>query len=516
MDSGTKSLKSATPVKDPRGFLSKSCENSNPNVVSHSSPGPKPSSSPATVKSAKSTKSAASKNPIAPVVVYSPRQKIRERKFLVAKKKKSKKEEGESGAAAVDYKFVAYESLRASQEEFFKNRKGNEEEKGEWDGDESGDFKVEDYVEEEGTEKGFAGQDTTESGLGSDTHNSVGGEMGSSTVKRRREKFLEEARKSVPEIGKVMHLVQAFEKLKTLPNPKEPTEKEEEGSKEEKKKVMQWALPGLQHPKVPEGHEFKPPELPEFCHSDFLLTSESLGLDSRVSVSSSWDGSQGSVSNRTSNGGRRSRRNSSESCGTMGGRRFKKKPKATSQRPFNLRTEQRGRIKEEEFIKKMQELMLEEEKQRIPIAQGLPWTTDEPECLIKPPVKESTRPMDLKLHTDIRAVDRAEFDHQVAEKMCLIEQYKMERERLQKLAEEEEVRRLRKELVPKAQPMPYFDRPFIPRSLYYGQRSIQQCLESPSFTYLNIRRLSAANLGMISAPTLTSNKGATRTRNVVL
>lgn len=31
------------------------------------------------------------------------------------------------------------------------------------------------------------------------------------------------------------------------------------------------------------------------------------------------------------------------------------------------------------------------------------------------------------------------------------------------LAEEEEIRRLRKELVPKAQPMPYFDRPFIPR-----------------------------------------------------
>lgn len=31
------------------------------------------------------------------------------------------------------------------------------------------------------------------------------------------------------------------------------------------------------------------------------------------------------------------------------------------------------------------------------------------------------------------------------------------------LAEEEEIRRLRKEQVPKAQPMPYFDRPFIPR-----------------------------------------------------
>jgi hypothetical protein len=34
---------------------------------------------------------------------------------------------------------------------------------------------------------------------------------------------------------------------------------------------------------------------------------------------------------------------------------------------------------------------------------------------------------------------------------------------LLQLAEEEEIRRLRKELVPKAQPMPYFDRPFIPR-----------------------------------------------------
>jgi hypothetical protein len=34
---------------------------------------------------------------------------------------------------------------------------------------------------------------------------------------------------------------------------------------------------------------------------------------------------------------------------------------------------------------------------------------------------------------------------------------------LLKLAEEEEIKRLRKELVPKAQPMPYFDRPFIPR-----------------------------------------------------
>lgn len=41
--------------------------------------------------------------------------------------------------------------------------------------------------------------------------------------------------------------------------------------------------------------------------------------------------------------------------------------------------QQRGRIKEEQFIKKVKEMLAEEEKQRIPIAQGLPWTTDEPE-----------------------------------------------------------------------------------------------------------------------------------------
>jgi len=35
------------------------------------------------------------------------------------------------------------------------------------------------------------------------------------------------------------------------------------------------------------------------------------------------------------------------------------------------------------------------------------------QCLVKPAVKESTKPIDPKLHTDIRAIDRAEFDQQV-------------------------------------------------------------------------------------------------------
>ena len=128
-------------------------------------------------------------------------------------------------------------------------------------------------------------------------------------------------------------------------------------------------------------------------------------------------------------------------------------------------------------------MLLEEENKRIHIAQGLPWTTDEPEvcftnlladweiatyecsycflmavayqenrhsvklllqilpkflfncegisivcisikksnvlifssfqCLVKPTIKERTEPIDLVLHSDIRALERAEFDQHV-------------------------------------------------------------------------------------------------------
>ncbi|CAN1311102.1 Microtubule-destabilizing protein 60 [Linum perenne] len=268
-----------------------------------------------------------------------------------------------------------------------------------------------------------------------------GRKEGSSTVKRRREKFLEEARKSVPECGKVMHLVKAFEQLLTVPK-----------SLKEKQRLE---VSGMQPPLDSSS---------SFCPSEMFLAPENLGVDSRLSVSSSWDANQGRLANAKLVGIRMSYLQSSESCATMGGSRWKKKQqKVTSLNPFQLRTEQRGKMKEEEFLKKIHEMMTEEKRLLIPIAQGLPLTTDEPEHLIKPPVKESTKPIDLTLHSDVRAEERAEFNQQVLEKLSLYEKYKMERERLQKLAEEEEVRRLRKELIPKAQPLPYFDRPFIPR-----------------------------------------------------
>ncbi|PPS12763.1 hypothetical protein GOBAR_AA07867 [Gossypium barbadense] len=344
--------KQRTPVKDPESCsrsktqkISKLSENSDPNISNTSSP---------LTKSSKSQK-CSSKNP---VVLYSPRNKLRERKFVVAKKKKERSDSNPT--AVIDCKCkdnnfggnskkclcVAYENLRASQEEFIKKKTETEAETQE----------EADLIE------------NLREGYGSDDNQEIDDEI-------------ENSSQAEP--------------------PKVTTETRD-----------------------------------SFLPSEFVLTAESLGLDRRFSVSSSWD-SQRSASSRDSNGGGKDRRNSSESTGRIGGRRWKKQLKPTSQKPFKLRTEQRGKMKEEEFVKKIQEMMVEEEKQRIPIAQGLPWTTDEPEVVpIKPPVKENTIPVDLRLHSDVRAVERAEFDHQVAEKMSLIEQYKMERMRQQKVNKE--------------------------------------------------------------------------------
>ncbi|KAK9071512.1 hypothetical protein SSX86_010081 [Deinandra increscens subsp. villosa] len=77
--------------------------------------------------------------------------------------------------------------------------------------------------------------------------------------------------------------------------------------------------------------------------------------------------------------------------------------------------------------------------------------------------KENTKSMEVKLQTKERAVKRAFFNYSVATKIYLMEQQKRQIERIQKIIEEEEVRMLRKEMIPRAQLMPLFDRPFFPR-----------------------------------------------------
>ncbi|XP_019706012.1 microtubule-destabilizing protein 60 [Elaeis guineensis] len=276
---------------------------------------------------------------------------------------------------------------------------------------------------------------------------------GSSKVRKIRSTILEEAMSTMPEpgAGRVMYLVKTFERLLSISKDTEGREKIEN-----KKTVMNWALPGLQQP--PKAKETEVSSSPVSSSSEFI---PGRGFETDCSDHSSVDSNDDRLSwgSSSSDDGRRSRRNSTGSSG----RSWNKKLKVTSQQPFKLRTEQRGRLKEEHFLKKLKEMLLEEEKQRIPIAQGLPWTTDEPECLLKAPIKEPTEPIDLILHSDVRAVERAEFDLQIAERLNFLEQINVEKERQRKLEEEEEIRRLRKELIPRAQPMPYYDRPFIPK-----------------------------------------------------
>ncbi|KAL7100994.1 hypothetical protein ACP275_08G029400 [Erythranthe tilingii] len=450
MDSGSKVVGGMTPVKErtARSKLNDSVrcsENLNPNV---SSPGLKFSNSPSIIKSDKSAKKSASGNPKPSQLILaspSPKKKIRERKFVIAKKKSRNTELNSSSAAdaaAVCGKCakatgksskclcVAYESLRASQDDFFKNR-------GEAEDEVFDQLKVFDVVAEKEVAK-----PEIHKGL----ERKIRDESDEIAVKRNRDILSEETRVSVPirGPGKVMNLVKEFEKLSMLKLGNSEGNEVEEVKQDLKASELEYSSSS-------------------FCPSDLFLTSESLGLDTRRSYS--LDSSQGSFSTITSAGRKKIRRNSTESSGNRIKRHWQRKqqPKATSQKPFMLKTEERGRSKEEEFMKKLQQMLEEEEKMRIPIAQGLPWTTDEPECLVKPQVKENTRPVDLVLYSDMRAVERSEFDHQVAMKMNLIKQYRMERERQQKLAEEEEIKRLRKVLVPKAQPLPYFDRPFVPR-----------------------------------------------------
>ncbi|KAB1199556.1 Protein TPX2 [Morella rubra] len=88
----------------------------------------------------------------------------------------------------------------------------------------------------------------------------------------------------------------------------------------------------------------------------------------------------------------------------------------------------------------------------------------------KSPSKDNTKlPQQIKLHTQERAIKRAMFNYEVATKLYLLEQQKKQAEKLQKMLimkqmiEDEEIRLLRKEMIPRAQLMPFFDRPFFPQ-----------------------------------------------------
>ncbi|XP_042447443.1 uncharacterized protein LOC122032236 [Zingiber officinale] len=410
-------------------------ENSDPNVPFSSPLSSQKSVTSTAIRSAQSNKSASRTS--GRIVAPPPRPEPA-RKFIVAKKDSRRVGNGLDSERC---RKEAYEALRASQEEFF--RKGCPSIVVAVAKPAIGD--VDGSIDR--TEKG--GMDGMREILDTDIENPLYG----AEDKNTRNLVMEEAMNIIPEpeSGRVKNLVKAFESFLSISN-----DDEAEKCVYRNLNPLDCPLLGLQQSSKTVAAESSSAYV--FSSAEFLPPRE-LPRDSKLCSLIDSSDQRLSLGRRTCNEGRK-KRISSDSL-----RSWNKMLKVTSQHPFKLRTEQRGRIKEEQFIKNVKEMLMKEEKQRIPIAQGLPWTTDEPEHLQKPPAKESTKPLDIVLHSDVRAVERVEFDNFVAKRMNFAEQLRLKREMQQKecLSEEEEIRRLRRELVPKAQPMPYFDRPFVPK-----------------------------------------------------
>lgn len=282
MELAAKNAEVMTPTKESHKSRSKNQESSklfenfNPNLASRKSPSSKTFNSPVTTNSLKS----ASKN--------SNTQKTPQRKFITAKNKPKKQDKAASNSKSTckckekhkkKCPCVAYENLRASQEEFLKTQLDDQSK----------------YMIFEKSEILMTKEDRT-GGLSESPK-----VVESPIMKRRREKLMEEARRSIPEggRGRVMHLVKAFEKLLTIPNSKEKVEDnlDDDDYDDDKEKGVKWALPGLQPPRKAFETEVSC-SCSSLCPSDLFLTSESLGLDPHVVSSSSSSCDENSIIGR--------------------------------------------------------------------------------------------------------------------------------------------------------------------------------------------------------------------------
>lgn len=258
-----------TPVKDqktPTSKLagrSKASENANPNSALPAS------TPPSKTKSRKPAPGIAHR--VAPVAMQG-------RKFLVAKKT-SKKEASSPSMASLDgrcnckekqigvrkCRCVAYESLRASQEEFFKSRAmaGGEGGKEIAKTEEEGDNRVVRSEAEEADDSELSPDTTT-----------------SSRIRKIKNRLMEEARSSIPELGlgRVKHLTDAFERLLSI-------RKSGGGDDQDKAKLgFKWEiLPGMQG---------KDPESTDLSSSTGSLPPPDFVFTAKPTVSSSFDSSK--------------------------------------------------------------------------------------------------------------------------------------------------------------------------------------------------------------------------------
>ncbi|XP_025806967.1 uncharacterized protein LOC112885596 [Panicum hallii] len=283
------------------------------------------------------------------------------------------------------------------------------------------------------------------------------GSGASASRKRRTTKsvVVEEAVASLPEPGegRVKYLVNTFERLLSLAAAGGGPEARGRGARRTRRKNEANAT-SASTPATPPGAEEIDVSYPS------IASSSEVSFSAIAGVACILDASDRTSRITRARGQRRQR--TYNFTGASEKTWSRKVTRVTSQQPFNLRTEKRGKAKEENFVQRLRKMQLEE-RLRNPLAQGLPYSTDEPETPVKPPMKEPTEPIDLVLHSDVRAIGRSKFDHQVAERNSFIEEVKLERERQQKVDEEIEIKQLRKELVQRAHPMPDFTRPFVPK-----------------------------------------------------
>ncbi|KAJ3683438.1 hypothetical protein LUZ60_013665 [Juncus effusus] len=98
--------------------------------------------------------------------------------------------------------------------------------------------------------------------------------------------------------------------------------------------------------------------------------------------------------------------------------------------------------------------------------QKSPPKSPEKEYVTKPLIKEKNiykAEKSFRLHSEERALQRKSYNFMVASKINSMEIIRRFEEKILKVIEEEEIKVMRKEMVPKAQLMPHFNRPFYPQ-----------------------------------------------------
>ncbi|KAF3341944.1 Protein TPX2 [Carex littledalei] len=121
--------------------------------------------------------------------------------------------------------------------------------------------------------------------------------------------------------------------------------------------------------------------------------------------------------------------------------------------------------KRQTFTKRVQESPEKEPREHAYAVIGSPPKDDKYKYSPKPIPKEKTIKAKkiFRLHSEERALRRASFDYMMSSKINSLGIIKRFEEKIMKVIEEEEIKVMRKEMVPKAQLMPIFDRPFYPQ-----------------------------------------------------